>query len=1381
MADREHDLARAEEDFAQAVAQALAATADEFADAVREASELVAARFSVGRIASMWTGRVHGLVRRLLGTAQTAAGAAAEDVHGELPAGWDDLPGRYGQGRPLPDGMAQYVTVTEHLLRAVGDRLAQAARRELATGLDAGEDIAQLHNRLRAAFDREGAQLGAGREARIARTEASRVWNAATLAAAQAAAGPGRPVVKQWITRHDRKVRTAHSDADGQLRLLNEAFMVGGVPMQHPGDPAAPASLVIHCRCRLAVAPQQRACAYGLEVRSAAGPRESAMSFHGTQGRPSYRKYHPGGKGGARASRKTLHENGGWLGSSRFTEEEHQQAVYRYTRSWYGRMNSWLRTRTPSDNEQSQQLVEQRVAALNDLINIQDPSRSETTLYRRMENHRLELNEGDEFHDRGFLSTSSRSDIGGIAGMDADDPNYSLFTITVPAGAQMLDVASVGEDDDEAEVILPPGTKFRVRKVGDNDPTQPRRYEVEVINAVTSTLGSPRAPRTDVSAAAGDPGFQERVTWQDGDVVIDKRANEGSVEVSRSVTAAAGGHTGAMIALMPTAEDAERLALNATGSEPADELHLTLFYLGEGADWDDEHRADLIDRLRARAPDVGEAVAARAFGANQWNADGDEPCWVWSVGDDRDRPQDAPTLETARWAATYALEDMHRQPELPAQQTPWQPHVCAAYTRSPSLLTAMNQRLGPIRFDRLRVAFAGDTTDIPLGPQETAVADQPSEHVTAPPDAGPRVWSTPGDTAIAFENQETGDGRVFAPGALYWEGPGPWPLQHAEEMLMGHQGAELAGSIQALARDGDRITATGVLYPGRPAGADALMLLEEGAPLGVSVDLDDVSMEFVDRTLGTDENGDLVLLASLPCGSLLRLEDGSWAITATATAEWTASGATLSRTSTGMQLITGPGGTVTREALEAAFGSRLTAAAGDPDSPDGVLVHSEESGDFIVRITRARLRGATLVAMPAYAQARIVLDDAAEPGAQAIAAASGPSDAHREVVRYVKSSPVPVGARDVAKGLGMRMETARGHLARAAKAGRIVRIAMGLYVGPVTEGPDADLSATSGTELEDLEASAWSAMKAADPMPAAWFREPTEDELPPGSGGVHYADGRVYGWVAQAGEPHAGYTGRNLTIESLGDLDLTHFLRARFRLDDGSEVRAGAFTMNAPHHRDGAECESAACQFDDTRTVAGIVTVGMSDKGLWFSGAAAPWLSEWDRQVFAACQPSYHMKQGRDGRWQLRAVLSVPVPGHSSPLLATAVAVAERSNLALAASTAGALTVPDLSGHSPDTSADRADAGADANGRIPSGLGGHRPDNPDTPVRPGQDPAGLLADGRFLDELLAALDRRQEQRQQAARDEAAALATSIVAPARADLVAGRTITQEGTS
>ncbi|MFF4391449.1 phage minor head protein [Streptomyces sp. NPDC001552] len=1146
MADRNRDLDEEEASFTEAVAQALTETADEFAAAVRDADELVAARFSVGRITRMWGARVTGLVRRLLGTAERAAEAAAEDAGTDLPAGWDDLPGRYDEGRLLPSAIDQYVTTTEQLLRAVGDRLAEAARAELAAGVDAGEDLDQLRDRLRAAFTRDGAQLGPVRENRIARTEATRAWNTSTLAAARAVTGPGRPVVKQWVTRHDTRVRTAHDAVDGQIRLLAEPFTVAGVAMQAPGDPTAPPGLVINCRCRLAVAPEIRAAAY------------------------------------------------------------------------------------------------------------------------------------------------------------------------------------------EAK-----------------DPARTRALESE----------------------------------------------ETGVEAPEPLTAAAGGYTGAMIALLPSAEDAERLALAADGAEPAEQLHLTLFYLGKGADWDEEQRAELIANLRSHVAmaGLGQPLAARAFGANQWNADGDDPCWVWAVGDDSTADRNAPRLENARWLAVDALESMHSQPDLPAQHSPWAGHICAVYTGETWPLEELNARLGPITFDRLRVAFAGDHTDIPLNWEEEEPLMDEAENATT--DLAARPWSTPDDTALAFENTETGDGRVFRPGSLYWEGPGPWALQHADEMLVGHEGAELAGAIQHLERDGDRITGTGVIYPGRPAGADALMLLEQGAPLGVSVDLDDVSLEFVDRTGGADEEGEIMLLASLSSASVLRLNDGSWMLTATSMADWTASGAVLSRTASSAQLLTGEGGRVTAAAVHAALGGtgRLTAAAGDPDDQElGTVVHSESSGDLLMRITRARLRGATLVAMPAYDRARIVLDTMPEAeedwDPEEEWAAAGPSPAQVRVIGFVQSAPVPVGAREVGRALRMRMETARGHLARAVQAGRLVRLARGVYVG-LGGRPEQFTASTSDDDAatrqgdEELVASAWTAMKDLPPMPAAWFAEPTRDELPPGSGGVHYKDGRVYGWVAKAGEPHAGYPGKNLTIESLGKLDLTHFLRAKFSLDDGSTVRAGAFTMNVPHHQDGAECNTAACQFDDSRTVAAIVTVGMNSRGLWFSGAAAPWLSEWDRRVFRGCQPSYHLNHA-GGRWQLRAVLTVPVPGHSSALIATA--VTERSNMALAASAAGLLPAPDTSGHAQDNGPGIPDNPADTTSATAPDLGGHHPDViPDNPVAAsGRKSASsrevdavareLVASVPFLDVLLHAMERRQAQIDTSAQDELARLTASVIAPAREELAATTT-------
>lgn len=1149
MADEETTLQEAEEEVGQVVADVLAEVAEEFADAVSGADELVAARFSVGRIARMWTSRVPRIIARLLGIAETAAHQAADSVDGELDDTWDDLPGRHEDGQELPDGMGQYVETTERLLRAVGDRLAEAARAELAEGVEAGEDTDALRDRLRARFAADGPQLGKARRERTAATEATRAWNTATLEAARALSGPDRPLVKQWRTRGDQRVRHVHDAVDGQLRFLDEPFRVGGHDMDAPGDPTAPPELVCNCRC-----------------------------------------------------------------------------VLRLSRA------------------------EDRTAT-------------------------------------------------------AVDPKDSL---------------------------------------------RPGVFTSEAIHGQTPTNARP------VTAAA------------DGSHLM-----------------------GGMIALIPTPEDAARLAIE--GGEDADELHLTLYFLGDDAgDWTEDQRRELAEGVRARVQDLGGNITARAFGANHWNAGSDSPSWVWAVGSDRDAPDDAPTLVQAHALATDALEDTHERPEIPRQHSPWVPHVCAIYTGETWPLEALEARLGPITFDRIRLAFGGDHIDIPLTEEEPMTEDTTAAGMPT------RAWSTPGDSALAFENQETGDGRLFAPGALEWSG-GPWPLQYADEMLRGHEGAELAGAIDSLGRDGDRITGDGVLYLTQRAGAEAAMLLEEEAPLGVSVDLDDVDVEFVDRTLAEDEDGNLVLAASLASASVLRLEDGGWVITAQPAAEWKASAGILTRNRKTVELITGPGGRVNASAIVSAFAGtglvpdRLTAAAGEADDPDtGVVVHSETSGDFLLRITRARLRGATLVTVPAFAGARIVLAplddeaDAASASARPDPAREAPEEVtaaaeetRRRVIAYVRSSPAPVGAGQVARALGIAVSTARKHLGGAVKAGQLVRMRPGLYVG-ATSGPasEAAVSASASTApdaparavgaphlhpipddvMGDLVASAWTALQDTAPMPAAWFAEPTAEELPPGSGGVHYADGRVYGWVAQAGEPHAGYPGRNLTIESLGRIDTTHFLRARFKLDDGTFVKAGAFTMNVPHSRDGAECDTASCQFDDTRTVAAVVTVGLNDRGLWFSGAAAPWLAAWDRTVFTACQPSYHMRQAPDGTWQLRAVLSVPVPGHSSPLLAAAV---ERSNLALAASAAAAPPAP--AGNPVAPGAPVLSAGAPIVPAVeqPTAV----PGDLDSIA------AALTERPELLDGLADALTRRQAERDEERRAEverlSAAFAATPPAPAGA--------------
>ena len=1220
------------------VQSALDETSQDFLDAVDGATELVAARFSVSAIGRMWRSRVGGIMDRLRSIAGRAADVAADDAGDQLPDGWDE-------------NLAAYTTATRALLDAVGDRLAAEASQSLAEGLNAGEDLDELKARMTALFAADGTQLGPGRAERIAMTEATRAFNAGTLAAAQAMTGPDRPLVKQWITRNDARVRDAHRDTNGQLQLLDDPFDVDGTPMQYPGDPTAPAALTVNCRCI-------------------------------------------------------------------------------------------MRTAVAEGN-------------------------------RDVDQDEMSAADGQDFQSK----------------MPAQLKRYWL----TGEGAAKIGWGTPGSFD------------RCVRNLRDDFPENTEGLCANLYHEATGHW-----PGQDKSGA---------------DV-----------------------HTGAMLALMPTAEDAARLALD--GGEPVDQLHLTLFYLGEAADWSEQQRGDLISRVAAAARYL-KPVAARVFGGAQWNPTSDEPAWVWNVGDDLD--QDSSRLQDAKYEITYALEDGHNDPELPQQYSPWAPHICAVYG-SDDWGAALADRVGPVTFDRVRVAFAGQYTDIPLtGAALGTLADvdyiEPADEVEYEQPPQLLTWSTPGGTALAFENQQTGDGRVFAPGALYWAG-GPWPLQYADEMNGGHDGARLAGAIFDMGRDGDRIAGAGVLYLTQQAGVESAMLLSQGAPLGVSVDLDDVDVEMVDNT----GNGALVpaegaYTAHLVTASLLPLPDGGWRLTGETAASWTASGSGTVGETSRVDILVGPDGSVPADAFE------LEAAAGDPGM-GGVVVDGQRSGEYLMRITRARVRGATLVSIPAYADARIVLDDMSMFAAAADTVTAGAASSNYDrVVRHVRKSLVPVSASDAATFLKLPIVAVRRYLARAARKGHIVRIARGTYVKPVpataatsvaaaataaeldgiesltaaatgaVDLPVADRDAawdgdaaasrvfdwadgdtakigrafayrdddadpatkaayklgyadvvdgaltivprgvfaaqaavegarggvdipsdqmgavrdklaavrahvdevTGGDERDEMEASAWSAMRNLPPMPAAWFAAPTAEELPPGGPGVNYRDGRIFGWVAQAGEPHAGYA-KKVTIDTLGRIDTTHFLRQRFTLDDGSTVKAGAFTMNVGHHRDGAECETSACQFDDTRTVAGIVTVGMSDRGMWFSGAAAPWMSDWDRSVFMATQPSYHMKKGPSGNWQLRAVLAVPVPGHSSPLLASA--VVDRANMALTAAA---------------TMAEVDEAVAAAERTAADELIQHDQDSGHYPQDGGMQLGGLDYD-RLADALVAAMGRAEQKR-----------------------------------
>lgn len=128
---------------------------------------------------------------------------------------------------------AQEVQETTH--KAVIDALTTAFKK--------GKGIEEMANLMEGLFDfsRERAKM-------VARTEVIAACNAGTLEGYR----QSEVVVgKRWVAVMDSRTRGTHRKANGQVKKLDEPFIVGGYKMMHPGDSSlgAPAKEVIHERC----------------------------------------------------------------------------------------------------------------------------------------------------------------------------------------------------------------------------------------------------------------------------------------------------------------------------------------------------------------------------------------------------------------------------------------------------------------------------------------------------------------------------------------------------------------------------------------------------------------------------------------------------------------------------------------------------------------------------------------------------------------------------------------------------------------------------------------------------------------------------------------------------------------------------------------------------------------------------------------------------------------------------------------------------------------------------------------------------------------------------------------------------------------------------
>jgi hypothetical protein len=356
---------------------------------------------------------------------------------------------------------------------------------------------------------------------------------------------------------------------------------------------------------------------------------------------------------------------------------------------------------------------------------------------------------------------------------------------------------------------------------------------------------------------------------------------------------------------------------------------------------------------------------------------------------------------------------------------------------------------------------------------------------------------------------------------------------------------------------------------------------------------------------------------------------------------------------------------------EAAEAERLIEAGVIGPSMDlDDLTYVVDDQDRIV-ITSARVAGATLVAIPAFAEVSISLDPL--PALVASVRSSGWSDMpladeSRAWDGSAAASRVFAWATD-----GDTTDWSRYAQAFLRKDDDADPETKGAYGFPLADIVDGRLTlvprgvfaaaaavqgARSGSQPEDAEGMRrvlsgiyrrldrtppWADDEMALAASAAPELPPLEYFVRPGSVTPVTVDGdRVYGYVATWGTCHVGLPG--CTTAPSSNTDYAHFLRKPQRTRDGTVVPVGVLTVGGGHADPSLGMVPAMQHYDDVGSAVAKVFAAEDEHGIWVSGWVLPYADPVKVQQLADLDVSGDWRQS-GGNLELIAVCAVNTPG----------------------------------------------------------------------------------------------------------------------------------------
>lgn len=342
---------------------------------------------------------------------------------------------------------------------------------------------------------------------------------------------------------------------------------------------------------------------------------------------------------------------------------------------------------------------------------------------------------------------------------------------------------------------------------------------------------------------------------------------------------------------------------------------------------------------------------------------------------------------------------------------------------------------------------------------------------------------------------------------------------------------------------------------------------------------------------------------------------------------------------------------------------------------------------------RGRIRAATLVALPAFAEARLVLDDDEddEPEVDAIYVARDvetlgaiashdtgtyddpwdsaanearlPSpmsvDTARDVYAWMADGAVEDGevrktdlrfphhtvGSDGQPGAASIVAASAGiGILNGARGGTNIPAAdrRGVYDHLAAHLRDAGREPPPLASLEDALVAAGATEGLLYP-PLEWFQNPQLD----GPTAWRVTDeGRVYGHLALWSSCHTTFPDRCVTPPR--ERDYPYFMRRELKTREGEFVGVGPITLGTGHASLRVGAVPAVAHYDDTGLAAVDVAVGEDRFGIWVAGALRPEVSELRlRELRGASLSGDWRRIG--GKLRLVAVLAVNVPGYPVP------------------------------------------------------------------------------------------------------------------------------------